>query len=755
MKIRMNIHNRLALALWGVALSAFVTAGAGLLLYQHLTLKQRALEIMEPYARLVAVGTDAAVAFRDPERAREILDTLQANPEILAAAIYLEGEELLASYNATPRNATPRVPPRPLPAGPNGVYLGEGFVELLRELPGEARLHLVMGLDQLGKQTRQAFWMFAAGVLILLAATLAQLAVLRRMIVAPVATLTEATEQVRARGDYTHLVPASGTDEVARLGQNFNAMLEAIREREEDLHRLSLLQRTILDNAAHGIISATPEGIVTSFNPAAQRLLGYRADEVVGKRTPALWHDREEMERHAAALSGELGEMVAPGFDVFTARPRRNLPEEGEWTFIRKDKERIPVNLTVTALRDGHGRITGFVGLVYDLTERKRAEAEARESEEKYRTLIQKIQAAVVVHGADTKILTSNAMARELLGLTEAQLMGKRAMDPHWHFFGEDGARLPVEAYPVNRVLETGKPLRNLVLGVHRPSREDHVWVLVNADPLFGEQGRILQVIVTFSDITELETYRNHLETTVRNEVQKRLAQEKVMLQQAKLAAMGELMGNIAHHWRQPLAAIALKIQEIQDANEYGELDKAGLEREVRESMDLLEKMSEEINRFSRFFRTRSEKQRFSIAKLIHEAVEISHFQDIEGLTLTIDADPEILIDGHPEEYGQALINLLHNAREVFAKREISTPKLAITLEENDEGKSVLCVTDSAGGIEEELLDKVFEPYFTTKFQSTGTGLGLYIARMMIESNMAGTITAENVEGGAEFCIVV
>jgi len=184
-----------------------------------------------------------------------------------------------------------------------------------------------------------------------------------------------------ARGDYaTRAHSSGGDDEIATLGQNFNAMMEAIRERENDLHRLTLFQRTILDNAAYGIISATPDGIVTSFNPAAERLLGYASDEVVGKQTPARWHDPEEIARHARLLSEELGETVAPGFDVFAARPRRNLPEEGEWTFIRKDGGRIPVNLTVTALRDEGGSITGFVGLSYDLSERKQAEIERQTS---------------------------------------------------------------------------------------------------------------------------------------------------------------------------------------------------------------------------------------------------------------------------------------------------------------------------------------------------------------------------------------
>jgi PAS domain S-box-containing protein len=178
--------------------------------------------------------------------------------------------------------------------------------------------------------------------------------------------------------DYSHRVPVSGFDEVARLGQSFNVMMEAILQRANELRRLTQFQRTILDNVAHGIVSTTPDGLVSSFNPAAERLLGYTAEEVVGRLTPVCWHDPEEVARRALQLTEELGQRVLPGFDVFSARLRLNLPEENEWTFIRKDGTRIPVLLSVSALRDESGQVTGFVGLTYDFTERKRAEEEIR-----------------------------------------------------------------------------------------------------------------------------------------------------------------------------------------------------------------------------------------------------------------------------------------------------------------------------------------------------------------------------------------
>jgi PAS domain S-box-containing protein len=371
---RLSIQKKLALVLWGAVLLGFVVAASGLLLYQRLTLESRVLQIMEPYAQLVSVGTEAAIAFEDPIRAQEILETLRANPEVLAAEIELHDGRVLAGFG------------RHHPAVADGtsatrvaIRVNGDDAELTQFLAHGGRLRLVMRLNQLREQSSQMRWLFGAGSLVLLVASFGQLVVLRRTIIRPMTTLAEATESVRLRGDYNQRVPAAGSDEIARLGQSFNAMMEAVREREADLRRLSAFQRTILDNAAYGIISTSADGTVTSFNPAAERLLGYAAGDVIGKHTPALWHDPDEVARHAHLLSGQFGEAVPPSFEAFALRARRGIAEEEEWTFVRKDGSRVPVFLSITALRGEDDSIVGFLGLASDLTERKRAEEEIRE----------------------------------------------------------------------------------------------------------------------------------------------------------------------------------------------------------------------------------------------------------------------------------------------------------------------------------------------------------------------------------------
>lgn len=151
------------------------------------------------------------------------------------------------------------------------------------------------------------------------------------------------------------------------------------KEAEAKLIETTQLQQAILDSANYTIISTDTNGIIKTFNAAAQRLLGYSSAEVVDKLTPAIIHDFEEIKQRATELTAELGQPIAPGFEVFVAKASLGIVDEYEWSYIRKDGSRFPVQLSVTALRDRDGKITGFLGIGQDITDRKEAEAQLKE----------------------------------------------------------------------------------------------------------------------------------------------------------------------------------------------------------------------------------------------------------------------------------------------------------------------------------------------------------------------------------------
>ncbi len=155
---------------------------------------------------------------------------------------------------------------------------------------------------------------------------------------------------------------------------------QLVEDRTRAMHSAQGYSEAILKASGSAIIATREDGIVTVFNPSAERLLGYRAEEVVGLQTPAIWHDLSEVVAGAKRLTEELKRPIEPGFEVFVTRPRMGEVDLSEWTFIRKDGERIPGMLTATALRDGDGKLVGFLGVVSDLRAQKSMEQSLRRS---------------------------------------------------------------------------------------------------------------------------------------------------------------------------------------------------------------------------------------------------------------------------------------------------------------------------------------------------------------------------------------
>ncbi|MEG3929010.1 MULTISPECIES: PAS domain S-box protein [unclassified Microcoleus] len=156
-----------------------------------------------------------------------------------------------------------------------------------------------------------------------------------------------------------------------------NQQLEAkVEERTQELWQVNSLQRAILDGADYSIISTDLTGIIQTFNAGAERMLGYSAAEIVGKVTPALIHDANEVIDRASSLSAELRQHIPPGFEVFVAKARQGILSEEEWSYIRKDGSRFPVSLSISTLKDVNQQIIGFLGIAKDISDPKRAEAE-------------------------------------------------------------------------------------------------------------------------------------------------------------------------------------------------------------------------------------------------------------------------------------------------------------------------------------------------------------------------------------------
>ena len=243
---------------------------------------------------------------------------------------------------------------------------------------------------------------------------------------------------------------------------------------------------------------------------------------------------------------------------------------------------------------------------------------------------------------------------------------------------------------------------------------------------------------------------RDITERTLLKEEKKK--QNEIIIQKSKMAAMGEMIGNIAHQWRQPLSQISGLFFDIESAYDYGELDKKYLARNIDEANNILEYMSKTIDDFRNFFNPNSKKENFLVKDAVDHALKIINstlvFHEIE---LKINIYDDIKIDGYKNEYSQAILNIISNAKDILIEKKIKNPKINISF---DEENMSLSIEDNAGGIDDSIIDKIFDPYFTTKFEY-GTGIGLYMTKLIIENKMDGRISVENSTLGARFIIKV
>jgi signal transduction histidine kinase len=253
----------------------------------------------------------------------------------------------------------------------------------------------------------------------------------------------------------------------------------------------------------------------------------------------------------------------------------------------------------------------------------------------------------------------------------------------------------------------------------------------------------------------KLEDLMRSLEERVREEVEKSREKDQIMQIQGRLAAMGEMLNNISHQWRQPLNNLALIIQQLQVARVQGAPSDESMKNRITECMNIIRYMSETIDDFKNFFRPDKAPRNFTLNEAVKKAltfVEASFHN--RNITVRIETDGDVPAFGHPNEYTQVLINMLNNAKDVMLERRVAHPAIWIRLT-RDGGFSRVVIRDNGGGVDASIQDHLFKPYVTTKTDGKGTGIGLYMSKMIIEQKMGGRLTMRNWDEGAEFTIMV
>ena len=397
--------------------------------------------------------------------------------------------------------------------------------------------------------------------------------------------LTINQERVWALASYMNI---EFDGEKAVIGWFYDVTAE--KNNEAKLHEALELQTTIFDNSGYMLIRTDTKGVIQQINKAAEDILGYTAEELVGNHTPEIIHLHTEFHSRSQEFTKELNQNVEPGFNVFIIKSKLNLPNIHEWTYVTKEGKQIPVLLEVTALKNNKNEIYGYLGVAKDITQ--------------------------------TKLIES----------------------------------------------------------------------------------------------------------------------------QSKLASMGEMIGNIAHQWRQPLSAISTIASGIRVKSEFDQLNTEELLNDMDNITEQTQYLSRTIDDFRNFIKNSNDKDNLSVKKTIEKALSIiDSSMKNHQIKLVLELEDDLTINGFENQLLQSIINILNNAKDAVKENiKENDERIIFISTHKKQNDLILNIKDNGGGIEENIIHNIFEPYFTTKHQSVGTGIGLSMAYQIITEHHKGTIEVTN-----------
>jgi len=278
---------------------------------------------------------------------------------------------------------------------------------------------------------------------------------------------------------------------------------------------------------------------------------------------------------------------------------------------------------------------------------------------------------------------------------------------------------------------------------VRHPAKDGSTfYVNTTITPILDENGEIEEFIAIRYDVTK--------EMELQMQLQEK---QEMLLWQSRFASLGQMMANIAHQWRQPLTELNLSLYNLKNAAEDQDAEK--MNAIYKESKKIIQTMSQTIDDFQNFFKPGKEKEIFSPTNSLNNAIAIlDKVLKKESIRINIQADESLRITGIQNELTQVLINLLQNAKDALISNRKNGRCIDISLIRKGDN-AIISVQDNAGGVPADIGGKIFEPYFTTKHASQGTGLGLFMSKLIVEKSLNGSLGFYNTDEGVCFTITL
>jgi len=562
---------------------------------------------------------------------------------------------------------------------------------------------------------------------------------LSRVLTRPVQQLTEVTARM-ADGDLTQKVKLSGGDEIGTLAQSFNRMADQvlnytrnleeivqtrtreIQEKEEEYRNLSLLLNSVLESSTEYSIMATdPDGVILQYNSGSENLFGWSKEEVIGKMRISRTFSEDDRSRGLTRVIS------------------RKVEEEGMTEYqverMRKDGSLFTADAIVTSLKDPSGKTLGFVEIARDITEKIALEKELWKTKDQVENIVQSSVDAIVTTDPKGKVSFVNRAFEEMVGRPREEIIGL----PIYQFY-QDGI---AEARKIMSILREKGSLKNYETAALKVGGT--VPILTSASLLRDEKGQIIGTLGVFKDLTEKKKLEDELQKT-----------QAHLIQAGKMRALGDLVAGVAHELNNPLMAAETFVHVMKE--------KLAPADENRKRLELLQRCHERIAKIINHLRDFSRQSKLDfrpmdIAEPIENALMITGQQMINhGIRIIKHFQPDLpKIRGDSSQLEQVFLNLISNARDAMEKveRKKELTIAASLLRHNGWNDVEVVVQDTGNGIPQESIDKIFEPFFSTKEVGQGTGLGLSICYGIIEAH-GGRIEVESkVNEGTTFRVLL
>ncbi|QSZ41611.1 PAS domain S-box protein [Sulfurimonas aquatica] len=541
-------------------------------------------------------------------------------------------------------------------------------------------------------------------------------------------------------------------EEAQKLLEEKNLELQRVNEElsscrysasQEFLDNLQLLNeyKKAIDYST--LVSITDKkGIITYANDAFVKLSGYSKEELLGSPHNIIRHPSSPPEQFKSMWE-----------TLFQKRAWHGVLKN-----LSKDKETYYVDTTITPILDKTGEIEKFMAIRQDVTELVEA-TQIIEDERNRTTAIMNEQEGIVLLSSNEKDVTFiNQTFFDTFPFDDLNDFKTKHSSISELFLKDNGCLFNSDIHD-----DWTNPMFDFPNGLHivcmMDRKNEKKFFSVQAKKVLLDKSHFF--LFSFTDITkiklmeqELETLNSSLKERVIKEVAKNKEKTNHMLQQSRLAQIGEMLSMIAHQWRQPLASISSITGTLSLDIMMDNYKKEFFEERLESINSLTQHLSSTIDDFRDFFKAKKETEETTLDNILNSSLAIIS-PVFESKNITVEhtsSHPEIILNTYVNELRQIILNIMKNAEDVLLERKVPNAKIWIYCYKDD-NYATFSIEDNAGGIPEEHIPKIFDPYFSTKHEKDGTGLGLYMSKTIIEEHCKGKLSVSNTENGAKFII--